>query len=293
MNMCSYGCGNVAIYQLKNGKYSCQRNYRMCPEIRKKSSLIRKGRKFSEEHKSNISKSLQGRKFSEEHKKSLSQNNRTFSLNENFFINMNSAEKWYWAGFILADGCISKSVLEITLKKSDHKHLMKFLKCIKSNYEIYNKKIKGKNDKIYEASRLVISNIVFINSLKKLGLTERKSFTAKPLDVPIKFEKDFWRGVFDGDGHIGFYNIKLKNGCRKGTLISLVGTKEICEGFKSFCSKYVDVSYRKVKLDKRSEKLYEFSLNGDKSIIISNNLYNNSKIYLDRKYEISKQFMKG
>ena len=34
--LCSYGCGQEALYQLKNGKWCCEKNYNSCTENRRK-----------------------------------------------------------------------------------------------------------------------------------------------------------------------------------------------------------------------------------------------------------------
>ena len=36
IHYCSYGCGNIALYQLKNGKWCCKKNPGGCPAIVKK-----------------------------------------------------------------------------------------------------------------------------------------------------------------------------------------------------------------------------------------------------------------
>jgi len=37
--LCEYGCGNVAKYQLKNGKWCCENSYQKCANIKKKNSI--------------------------------------------------------------------------------------------------------------------------------------------------------------------------------------------------------------------------------------------------------------
>jgi len=38
MDLCSYGCGNIGNYQLKNGKWCCKKSPNKCPALRKKNS---------------------------------------------------------------------------------------------------------------------------------------------------------------------------------------------------------------------------------------------------------------
>lgn len=46
--ICEYGCGNLAKYQLKNGRWCCSQHHNSCPAIRKKNSTAVK-----EAHKEN------------------------------------------------------------------------------------------------------------------------------------------------------------------------------------------------------------------------------------------------
>ena len=47
MNLCEYGCGQEAQYQLKNGKWCCESHFLKCSIIRKKLSKGHKGKKSS------------------------------------------------------------------------------------------------------------------------------------------------------------------------------------------------------------------------------------------------------
>jgi len=38
MNLCSYGCGNIGLYKLKNGKWCCNKSQNQCPILRKNNS---------------------------------------------------------------------------------------------------------------------------------------------------------------------------------------------------------------------------------------------------------------
>lgn len=40
--LCEYGCGQLGLYQFKNGKWCCSEYFKSCPEVRKKSSKIMK-----------------------------------------------------------------------------------------------------------------------------------------------------------------------------------------------------------------------------------------------------------
>lgn len=97
--LCDYGCGKEAKFQMKNGKWCCNKSKNSCIEIRKKNSISlknsskflesrkivsqkTKGLKRSEEFKKLTSKLSRGRKHSDETKRkiSLTSTGRIFSF---------------------------------------------------------------------------------------------------------------------------------------------------------------------------------------------------------------------
>lgn len=69
---------------------------------------------------------------------------RKYSVNENYFQDINSCEKAYWLGFIAADGCVTHTggreggskVLVFNLNERDKGHLEKFCHSIESEAKI-------------------------------------------------------------------------------------------------------------------------------------------------------------
>jgi len=116
MILCDYKCGQEAKHQLSNGKWCCSDNHRKCPENRKKysqlgvknpmygkhhseeskkkigSRLYNRGyrRIFSEEHKTNISRSKKGKPSGRKAKLISEETKRKIS--ESLKISMNSPE---------------------------------------------------------------------------------------------------------------------------------------------------------------------------------------------------------
>jgi len=190
-----------------------------------------------------------------------------YNLNENVFDEINE-ESAYWIGFTLSDGNIYKgdrnsNSINFGLQESDWEHLeklKKFLNCTKPLYKnnkyvfiaFYSKKIQ--------------------NKLEEFGITERKSLTAK---VPEQLKKNlhFWRGMVDGDGWVSIN--------KKGyPIIGLCGTLDIVENFRSFIGKTIKIRQRDL-----NKNFAHISYGCTPAKIIIQFLYDNSKIYLDRKYE--------
>jgi DNA-binding transcriptional regulator WhiA len=201
-------------------------------------------------------------------------------INSDVFEKIDTEEKAYWLGFLYADGSLYKnkkgnSTFELTLKESDLLHIEKFKDFVQSKHSIKYRK----NTKAY---RIMFGDNKFFSDLVKLGCTERKSLTLKfptKEQVPNKYLKDFIRGYFDGDGSFNVYNTKNRKNC----VLSLLGTKEFLKGIQERTNIPV-ISLHK---DKRhSDNTYFISYSGNFCYQILQFLYEDSKVYLDRKYQI-------
>lgn len=86
--LCSFGCGQEAVYQFKNGNFCCSRNHSSCPSIRKKFSdnncmkrpemrIIAgnsmRGKKRNSEVIKIVADKIRGRKHTEETKRKISE----------------------------------------------------------------------------------------------------------------------------------------------------------------------------------------------------------------------------
>jgi len=97
---------------------------------------------------------------------------RIYQLNEDFFGKTNE-DSAYYAGFIAADGNISKNIkkLTITLQKRDQIILEEFNKKLQSTYKIRNCYSSG-----FPVSNLTVSSEkICLNLIKKFNITPCKS----------------------------------------------------------------------------------------------------------------------
>lgn len=106
--------------------------------------------------------------------------------------------------------------------------------------------------------------------------------------IPNIYVKDFIRGLLDGDGSIVTSTMN-KAGCH----LSFIGQKFVLD----LCNKYInhilgtnkDRPYIKRHID-RDINIFVLNICGNKQIFyILDNLYGNSAVYLDRKYERYKE----
>lgn len=206
---------------------------------------------------------------------------RKYKYDDNFFEVINTEEKAYWLGFIMADGYTlhrkKQKRLRIALSRKDECHLHKFIKSIKSNVSV---KYDGVNPYVD------INCTKMCNDLASHGVIPNKS---NHEIIPILSEhlhRHFIRGLFDGDG--SWVLMKYTNSeVMKFTLLSsfnaLSNIKTIMEAHDIIFPK-VSIFERKgiwcLQCHKREDvlKIIEF-------------MYNDATLFLDRKYRQAVDFV--
>lgn len=203
--------------------------------------------------------------------------NRKHSFNDDYFEVIDTEEKAYWLGFIMADGCVYKGTgktyrLQINLKYDDIAHLNKFQKAIGSDYQVAVKEVGGAR-----VAQLKINSTKLCNDLIALGVTERKSLVCQMPKLPQELIRHFIRGYFDGDGCI---SLSVNDRLRKS--VSILGGEPMLYSI----NEHLGLTFRQVK----GKNVYEiYSQDSDKMIEVYHYLFDDSVIYLSRKkrsYEI-------
>ena len=199
----------------------------------------------------------------------------TSTLRENAFDVLND-ETAYWLGFLYADGYITNpeqaNVIGVLLQEGDFKHIEKFKDFLKAPQNIYY-------DKKNKSVKLKLGSQRLHQTLQNWGFTHNKSYDAKPPEV-LKYNRHFWRGVIDGDGHLGIHTTKWGTYPR----VSICGTKEMVEGFKDFLLlSGVDTDAKVLK--EKDRELHTFTVSAGLANGAAKILYENCNDYLDRKYQ--------
>jgi hypothetical protein len=221
---------------------------------------------------------------------------RTLNVNENYFKEW-SHEMAYILGFIAADGCIlnNKNTMRIASQKRDKEILEKIKEELEFEGEIHERNVTL-NGKKYESAILAITSKKIADSLKALGITERKSFSIQmPDSIPEEYIADYIRGYFDGDGSVDVRYPSNSNGVvTKAPQIRtriISGSKLILEQFREFL---VRNGLRNVRITLPSGRnVFTITYSTFDSIKFYRLIYSpNTDLYLKRKKEIFEEGIK-
>ena len=197
------------------------------------------------------------------------------------FKKITSEKSAYWLGFLMADGNIDKKRerISITLGEKDYCHLVKLSNFLNVKNKIHKRVRQGKTKLIISYSTSTNNKFDF-KDLVNLNLTPNKTETGKFINlkkVPLYLHSHFWRGYFDGDGHI---SKKQKN-------FQLCLNEEGKEYFINYLNKLGIFHYNlKIEKTKKENFFYTIRLTVKNSYFCFNDLYKNSSVRLNRKYFI-------
>lgn len=207
-----------------------------------------------------------------------------FTLNENYFENIDDEHKAYWLGFLYADGCVYKNTVSIRLRND--KENIELLEKLKQDL-CYNKDlIIGSQNSFGIETQFCLLNIYskkMVEDLIEKGCLYKKSLILTyPTEkqVPFLFQKDFIRGYLDGDGSFLLG--------KTGKSVCFYGTLEFLTGIKNYFQ--IKPSPKKDTRKDKNKNIYYLSFGGKYQLqekIFP--LYKDATIYLNRKYQ---QFLK-
>lgn len=208
--------------------------------------------------------------------RSDSDKSRKYTIDENVFDELNE-HSVYWIGFIMGDGCITKTgkefaVLNVTLNEKDLRHVEKFKEFMNTNKPI--RCIERDN-----TCSLTINSKQICDILSNFGIINRKSYNAtEKKNIPNGLERHYWRGLIDADGHL-----RYDSKCDKW-YIGLTGSFILCSQFFDYVTKTIKLD-SKTSVRKVSDNGYRVEFGGKLlPLSIIKNLYEDSSIYLERKF---------
>lgn len=129
------------------------------------------------------------------HRRSNSESHRSVMVNRAAF-SVATPAALYWAGFLMADGSITRNnTLSVVLSAKDRGHLVSLKRFLGSEHKL----ISVHRPPSAPAFRLAIRCEQLTTDLARWGVHSNKDHTAKAEAEAIT-SSDFWRGVVDGDG---------------------------------------------------------------------------------------------
>ncbi len=199
-------------------------------------------------------------------------------------------ESAYWAGIMMTDGCLSfrvrkgnpggEKAISLTLTESDKDHVEAFKKFIQTTNRIHVHTKKG-----FPGSRprcrVGVSSARLFDALMRYGVTPRKSLTAKA--SILEANRDFWRGVVDGNGTI--------TNCRhrgKGIGIGLSGSEALTSQFLAYAATIAPEYTPSVRPHSKTEGIYCVYFSGEPGISVVRSLYEGCSVALARKWIAAK-----
>lgn len=188
-----------------------------------------------------------------------------YKTNHTYFSKIDSEEKAYWLGFIVADGNIYENRLQVEVHNQDGAHLEKLAAALR---------YPARKRKTREATSLSPRSDQIVSDLQVYGVTKRKSYTMEPV-APPGYELAFWRGVFDGDGYLS-----KQDGAK--TEVSLVGSLKTCERFGEFVFKETGHE-AKPSAVAHADSTFRIRYSGSRGVALAKFLYPEGCYALERK----------
>ena len=209
-----------------------------------------------------------------------SKKNRTKNrkLIDDYFEKIDTPEKAYFLGLLLADGAVTKDKdradqISLELQEEDIEILRTFKKQISSDVEVRKSERPGR--KI--TCKFAVRSDKMSEDLEKFNIIPNKTYLVDDLIPPANFIVDFIRGFVDGDGSIYYSKDKWH--------LSLTGhSQKMLQDFQKIINKMIG--------KEKSQKLtffnnvYKVTWNNEDAIKIAKILYvDNNNIALARKRE--------
>lgn len=212
--------------------------------------------------------------------KSQSELQRKYPLNEAFFDKIDTEEKAYFLGILYADGANSpeRNSISLTLQEKDKAILEKLNNLLQPTKPLQYIRFKnGKNQ-----YRVAIVSKHIGQKISDFGCTKAKSFTLTfPEWLDKKLVSHFVRGYWDGDGWIG----------KKA--MSVVSTENFCNSLAKIIKTELNInSYIRARHPERKTTTRMLDISGRlKCIKLTDWMYTNSTIYLERKFNAAKNIL--
>lgn len=202
---------------------------------------------------------------------------RIYSVNEDYFENIDNQEKAYWLGLLYADGYNSeeRGYVRFGQAKKDKELVYKFKNILEAEHPVVFNERHGKVQDFYQIS---VSSVKLSKDLARHGCMQNKTFKTEFPNIPEELYSHFIRGYFDGDGSIwnssGYPNI------------SITGNIGLLERIQEILMKECQLNKTKL-ISRRKNSIVDIRYGGRNQIRrIYDYLYKDATTFLSRKHNI-------
>ena len=196
-------------------------------------------------------------------RRTLSASHRRYTLNEAAFSCV-TEQSAYWAGFLMADGCVYKNSIILGLDHADVGHVEAFRDFLSAGHPLKKQR---------NLMLLSVRSARLSEDLATFGVLPNKSLTATV--SRLEADRHFWRGLIDGDGWVG-----QKMG--RYPAIHLYGSQQIIEQFLTFARTIHPGCRSTVRPHKM---IFMAVLSGTSGAAVISALYEDAAVALPRKAE--------
>lgn len=206
---------------------------------------------------------------------------RQYSLNETYFSSIDTEEKAYWLGFLLADGAVVKTgagnmTTCLELQIGDIGHLEKFKKAVGYSGSIKTR-IRASDGREY--ARVLLCSSSLCSDLSHLECFQNKTCQHDFPGIPVHLQRHMYRGYFDGDGCL----------CPNGWMFTIVGAPAAVGTYRRWLTTQGITSIAQVKSVGRASS---FTLaGGAQAEQVMRLLYDGATVFLDRKQELYQRLL--
>lgn len=204
---------------------------------------------------------------------------RKYALDEAFFDCINTEEKAYWLGFLLADGCVQQTragnwTVRLELASRDKAHLVKLTAALRCDAPIRFGH-HGRSVRLVACSRKLCQALCrlecFVRKTGKHGLP-RISTTLLP---------HLFRGYFDGDGWLSKH--------KKSWILGIVGSPKFVLAFADWLENRLGF---RPSFQRKRGLAWEIRYTGNRHVhAIVDLLYSDAEICLTRKHTRVKRLL--
>lgn len=209
-----------------------------------------------------------------------------FTINETAFSDVNEPECAYFYGWLLTDGCLRKTkyahIVSIGIQSKDSEvieSLCNYIGFTKDRVK-HRDRFDKRTGKVYKNTSLSFQYEPITQRLINFGLCERKS-TKEFCPESMLLNRDFWRGVLEGDGYLS----KL-TACTK---MQICGSETLCNQWFDYCKSVVPGMSMTITADPKGNGLFHtYSGRFEQCKAVLDSLYLGvpKHLRLERKYNL-------